>query len=301
MSSQVHFTSALEDFNRARHQASIHAIISRLMGKSDDLLAYDEVRNKLRGIEGADKQLKEIPLDSIIGSVNRYTDFTRNFLPRRSIDKQRWARVKAAMESQTGLPPVEVYQIGEVYFVQDGNHRVSIARSEGSEFIEAYVKPVYIKVPFSSESNPDDLIIKYEWADFLDKTHIDQLFPNSKINITSPGRYAFILQQIEAIHFALEFKLGKEISYQDAVLYWHNNIYLPIVEIIDERGMLEDFPERTETDLYIWILKYQSELADNLGWDVSTQATASVLSSDFGQTADNLKTKLQKAFQNWLY
>jgi len=117
--------SAQRDFHEARRRAGLEAIMARLTGKSIDLFAYEEVRQKLKAKGSIPRGLQDIPLDAIVGSVGRYGDFTRSFLPRRDSDEQRWARVKAQVTDMQGLPPIEVYQIGEVYFVRDGNHRVS--------------------------------------------------------------------------------------------------------------------------------------------------------------------------------
>jgi nucleotide-binding universal stress UspA family protein len=131
--------AAIEDFRRMRRRAGLQNIFNRFRRHSS-LLSYEDVRQQLRAIERSGSRLREIPLDAIQGSVGRYTDFTRDFLPTGSIDQQRWARVKAQFYTQEGIPPIEVYQISQVYFVSDGNHRVSAARAMGSSTIEAYVR-----------------------------------------------------------------------------------------------------------------------------------------------------------------
>src|SRR4029077_11120751 len=100
--------SAKEDFLRARHRADLEKIVASLTGKSADLLSFEEVRKKVRGVRGNRRVLKDVPLDSIVGRVVRYEDFTRYFLPRRDIDKERWARIELLANESTGLPPVEL-------------------------------------------------------------------------------------------------------------------------------------------------------------------------------------------------
>ena len=135
--SDFQYHSAVQDFQSARQRASVQEILARLTGKNNQLLSYDEVADKLKLRARTERGTRHIPLDAIVGSVGRYTDFTRTFLPRRANDQDRWARVQAVMEEGAGLPPIAVYQVGEVYFVIDGNHRVSIARQNGSKTIEA--------------------------------------------------------------------------------------------------------------------------------------------------------------------
>jgi hypothetical protein len=110
------FTAA-RDFQRARKRAALRDLIGRLTGRSVDLLAFEDVRRRLRAMVSPRRQLRDIPLDAIVGSVGRATDFTRDFLPRNESDAARWARVKAAVTSPQGVPPIEVYQIGAAYFV----------------------------------------------------------------------------------------------------------------------------------------------------------------------------------------
>ena len=301
MASKVEFHSALEDFQEARRRAAFQTIGDRLRGRSEVLLSYDDVRKQLRGIEKAERTLTDIPVKAIIGSVNRYTDFTRNFLPKKRVASERWARVKAATATLTGLQPIEVYQIGEAYFVQDGNHRVSIAQQSGQSHIQAYVKSVQTRIPLTSDTQADDLIIKSEYVEFLERTQFDRFFPDTDLSTTSPGRYPFILQQIEALHFRLELAQKKTLPFEDAVWYWHNRIYLPIVEVIRTRKLLQNFPERTETDLFVWIVQYKEELAQELGWDITPDSTAGVLVAQFSAGSKKLSTKLRTTFQHWVY
>jgi uncharacterized ParB-like nuclease family protein len=134
-SSQSKFLAA-EDFRRARRDAALEDIMARFTGRSADLIPFEDVKQKLRVTSTSERGLQEIPLDAIVGSVGRYTDFTRSFLPRKSTDEERWARVQVYM-NEAGFDPIEVYKVGDAYFVFDGNHRVSIARRQGMKTIPA--------------------------------------------------------------------------------------------------------------------------------------------------------------------
>ncbi|MBZ0308060.1 MAG: universal stress protein, partial [Anaerolineae bacterium] len=127
------------DFQRARTRAFWSDLIDRLRGKNVDLLNFDEVKQKLRLRDDRHLGLQDIPLNKIVGSVGRHNDFNRRFLPRKSISKERWKAVDALALGLTGFPPIEVYKVGDAYFVVDGNHRVSVARANNMETIEAYV------------------------------------------------------------------------------------------------------------------------------------------------------------------
>lgn len=268
---------AIEDFHRARRQAITEQILSRLSGKSIDALSYEHVRKLLKGTEQNAPKLRNIPVDSIVGSVGRYTDFTRSFLPKGSVDESRWAGVKIAATGLVGLPPIEVYQIGDVYFVFDGNHRVSVAKQLSATHIEAYVTEVKTKVALSPDDQPDDLIAKAEYTEFLEKTQLDTLRPNADLRVTVPGQYRLLDEHIQIHRYFLGIDLQRDISRDEAVISWYDNVYLPVVQLIKDRGFPDRFPDRTEADFYLWVSEYRRELAAELGWEVDSKVAAADL------------------------
>ena len=197
--SQFNVSSAIQDFRSARQKASLREIISRLKGETNELFSFEEVRQKLNARVATTKVLKEIPVNSIIGSVNRYQDFMRDFLPGKNIDVERWSNVSRANQELIGLPPIEVYQIGEVYFVIDGNHRVSVAKQLGATEIEAYVTELQSRVPLTADVRPEELVLKAEYTKFLENTNLDILRPGSDITFTESDQYEVIEEHI-AVH-----------------------------------------------------------------------------------------------------
>jgi nucleotide-binding universal stress UspA family protein len=289
---QASLASAVTDFRRARYRAAWEQIMARLSGRSNDLLSYEDVRKKLKAGSAIPRGLRDVPLDLIVGSVGRYGDFTRNFLPRKDSDEQRWARVKVATMDLTGLPPIELYQIGEVYFVLDGNHRVSVARELGVQTIQAYVQEIQTKIPLTADVKPDDIILKAEYLDFLEQTRLDQRRPEADLSVTAPGRYPLLLEHIEVHRYYMGLEWQREIDYYEAVEHWYDHIYLPIIQTIRQQGLLFDFPERTETDLYLWLSKHRGELAEELGWETSPEEAAADLAGQHGARPSNLVSRL---------
>lgn len=271
------YHSAVQDFQSARQRASIQEVLARITGNSTRLLSYDDVAEKLKLRARSDRGVKWIPLDAIVGSVSRYSDFTRTFLPRRDDDQERWARVKAAMETGEGVPPIDVYKVGDVYFVIDGNHRVSIAKGEGLKTIEAHVIEVRTEVPLAPDIQPDDLIIKAEHAQFLETTRIMDLRPNVDLITTIPGQYQKLLDQIHVREMELKRERGDEVTFQTAVEDWYDHKYTPLAEAIRDRGLLRSFPKRTLTDLYIWIAENRAAIQQELGWEIQSDAAAADL------------------------
>jgi len=275
------WASANQDFRRARSQAKLEEIMARLTGKSAELLCYADVHPNLRATSSAPRGLQDILIDAIVGSVGRCTDFTRSFLPMKDSDRARWANVELAVTDLKGLPPIEVYQIGQVYFVVDGNHRVSIARQFGTAYIQAYVTEVHTKVPLLPDDQPDDLIVKAEYVEFLERTHLDELRPDGDLSVSVPGQYRELEEHIAAHRYLMEAEEGGEIPHELAVTDWYDTVYLPVVQIIREKDILRDFPHRTETDLYVWIAKHRAELAQELDEEIRPEAAAEDLVEKF--------------------
>jgi hypothetical protein len=221
-----------------------------------DLIPFEEARELLHLNQKICRGLQEIELDKIRGSVGRYHDFTSAFLPRRDNLRQRWQRVRSAKATK-GLPPVELYKVGQAYFVADGNHRVSIARTEGEKTIEAYVCEYISPVELSSEADLDEVLCKAEYAEFMRRT---QLRPEQEIVFTAPGRYMEIECQIRSVQQSLENERSEPVSYDEAAALWYGEIYSPTVREIGESGVIERFPGRTEADLFIWMWRREPEL-----------------------------------------
>jgi nucleotide-binding universal stress UspA family protein len=262
---------AVEDFKRMRRQAVLQQVIARLTGREQALMPYNEVVEMLQPAEQVEHGLQEIPLDQIVGSVGRYHDFTRDFLPKSDANQERWARVKAAVVEMRGLNPIEVYQVGEVYFVKDGNHRVSVARQLGVETISALVTEVKTRVSLTADDDPTLVICKARYADFLQRTNLDQFCPEADLLMTYCGEYETFWQQIQTHQSWLTMQSGATVTLDEAVQGWYQDIYLPVVGMIREHGLWRNFPECTEADLYILLLRHWETLQQSLGWQLKIE------------------------------
>jgi nucleotide-binding universal stress UspA family protein len=288
------YQSALDDFHAARRKAIFQEIMARIRGETNNLLSFDEVRHKLKAQEMQERGLRDIPLHAIVGSVNRYEDFTRGFLPRQTITPRRWARVELGVTDPAGLPPIEVYQIGEVYFVKDGNHRVSVARQLNFDIIQAYVTEVRTLVPLTPDIKADDLIIKAEYVNFLEHTRLNEIRPQANLTVTAPGQYEVLKEHIAIHSYFMGLNFKRDIPYTEAVSHWFDTIYIPVVHIVRERGLLRDFPNRTETDLYLWIVNHRAALEKELGWEIRPEAAASHLAEQFSQRLGHRLTRVSE-------
>jgi nucleotide-binding universal stress UspA family protein len=270
---------AVEDFRRLRRRAETERLLAGATGGSVDLLNFEEVRRKLRATAISERQLREIPLDSIVGSVGRYQDFSRSFLPRNDSDRERWARVMVATQNMAGLPPIEVYQIGEVYFVVDGNHRVSVARENGATTIQAYVIPFRSRVTLTPDTQPRDLVIRAEQAEFLEQTRLDETRPGAALEFTEAGQYRVLREHIDVHRYHMQQERGAQVELDEAAAHFYDSVYLPVANLIRIHDLLRDFPERTEADLYLWVAEHRAQLERALGWEISTEQAAADLAT----------------------
>ena len=243
-------------WSKARRNVIVQKVLCAIQGCSLDLIPFEDARQLLHLNQKVCLGLQEIELEKIRGSVGRYNDFTSAFLPRRDNLRQRWQRVRSA-KTIKGLPPVELYKVGQAYFVADGNHRVSIARSEGDKIIEAYVCEYISPIELSAEADLDEVLSKAEYAEFLSRT---QLQPEQEIVFTVPGRYMEIECQIQSVQQSLEKERGETVPYNEAAELWYREIYSPTAQGIRESGAIARFPGRTEADLFIWMWRKEPEL-----------------------------------------
>ena len=270
--------SAVQDFHKARQRAALEQIMARLTGKSADLLCYPDIRDRLKMRVEQPGELKDIPVDSIVGSLGRCADFTRSFLPKEPIDPQRWIEVR---RHRAKWPPISVYQVDRVYFVQDGHHRVSAARQLGLSHVEAHVTQIQTKVPLSPDSDAEEILAEAEYIDFLERAGLHELRPQANLRMSVAGRYHVIQGHIEAHRHLMGLKQGRDATYEEAVAGWYDQVYLPLAEVIRDQGILQDFPGRTETDLYVWISEYRLALEDELGWRATSEAVAARLAARY--------------------
>lgn len=255
---------ALNEFERARRQARWDSLASWLTGRSGQLIPFEEVRARLRQQSPLYRGLQQIPTAKIVGSVGRYQEFTRSFLPLNDGLRDRWVQVSSIVLTK-GWPPIEVYQVGDGYFVRDGNHRVSVARRLGNDTIEAHVWQYPTDLEIGPQDTLEAVFIRLGEQTFLEKTGLDTLCPDNCIRFTIPGQYSELLAQIEDLRGKLAQIDEEEMPYQEAVLCWYEMIYLPAVQIIQETNLLQEFPGRTEADLFVWLSAHRQQLSDLYG------------------------------------
>jgi len=253
------------DFSRARFRAFLNRAFAAISGQPTTLLSYDEIKQSLHIGGPIYRGVHTVHVDQIVGSLNRYHEFDRAFLPAEDQLAARWQNIDSAFYKDISLPPVVLYKVGQVYFVVDGHHRVSVARQQGQEFIEAEIRECSTKVNITPDLKTEDLKILGEKVRFLERTGLDDLRPKAKIRLTIPDGFDRMLEHIAVHRYFMGLDLKRDISEQEAIMHWYDTVYFPIVKMIRQSKILDDFPGKTEGDLYLWVLDHQRYLADEEG------------------------------------
>ena len=268
MSDQIYASQARNDFGRMRVREVITRILSILSPHRNEMLSLREVRSLVRPDSETYKGMQVIRLDKIVGSEGRYRDFNREFLPRHDKLMRRWVSVDVAHYKDITLPPIKVFEIGGVYFVRDGNHRVSVAKAQGSEFIDAEVTSLASVITISPDMSRDELrqaIIAFERRRFFEETHLDSLRPGCVIEFTEVGKYDELLNHIREHKWYINLKKAEEIPFEEAAVSWYDTVYYPVVVYLRQTGILSRFPKASEADLYVYVGKHWSELISRYG------------------------------------
>jgi hypothetical protein len=274
-----------EDFTRARGRAFLSHIQHFLNTDQDRLLSFNDVKEILKPKNQVYRGMQTVPIDHIIGSEGRYRDFTKFFLPRANHLKTRWERVDMAALQDITLPPIQLYEIGGVYFVRDGNHRVSVARTQGGEMIDAEVISLSSEITIDPNMSTDQLkemVIDLEKKIFYEKTDFGKLTGCDDLNFTMPGRYDVIYNHILVHKYFLNQGTEEEIPFPDALVSWYREVYSPIIKIIQDEWLTLNFPGRSPSDLYVWIVKHWDFLKKKYGV-YSLSGAAKDFSVKYGQ------------------
>jgi len=286
MNNDVFKLEATSDFTKARGKAILSEIQHLMNTDKNKLLSFHDVKDILKPKNQVYMGSQTVPIKLIVGSEGRYRDFNKYFLPKADHLRIRWERVDEAHLKDIILPSILLYEIGGVYFVRDGNHRVSVAKTKGVEFIDAEVISLASEIKITPGMTTDQLreaLIAYEKNIFFEKTKYDELTGDSSLDFSTPGRYDVIYNHILVHKYFLNESKEEEIPFSDALVSWYKKVYSPVIAIIREQWLLANFPGRTEGDLYVWIVKHWDFLKKKYG-GYSLADAAGDFSKKYGQS-----------------
>jgi len=238
------------DFGRARRRRALSRVATMMRLESGDvnvILPFDEVVAAL-GRRGEKRLgLQTIPLDSIVGTVDRSREFDRSFRPTSGRVRGRWERIATATRKGQAMPPIDVYRIGELHFVKDGHHRVSVARELGHEVIEAYVTEVVTELGADRAIRMHDLALKSHERLFYERVPLPAE-ERAQIKLSDEWRYAALAEAVEAWGFRRKQATGQSLSRAELADAWFREEYEPVVEMLEEAGLAR---KGTATEAYM--------------------------------------------------
>jgi ParB-like nuclease domain len=257
---------AQHDFLRARRRAAAAKLISRLHRVPDDVgvvLPYEEVIRALGFQSERSLGLQVVPLDAIVGTIDRERDFDRQFRPTSRQTRARWEHIAAAMRRGESLPPVDLIKVGEIYFVRDGHHRVSVASALGLNDIDAYVTEVITRVPAEGVVRLTDLPLKSHERIFFERVPLP-LEARGEIAVSDPWDYAVLAEGVEAWGFRAMQEDGELYDRKQAATLWLEHEYRPVVEMLREADLIG---RGTEAEAYMRIVAERYRLLRTHTWN----------------------------------
>jgi hypothetical protein len=261
--------TAKADFARQRRRRALASIAAHLRFEPDDvsaMLPFEEVVAALGRKSQRDLGIQLIPLDSIVGTVDRRRgEFDRDFLPSSGV-RPRWERIAAARRRGEAMPPIDLYKLGDLYFVVDGHHRVSVARAMGDTDIEAHVIEVQTKLDPGRELRLRDLPLKQHERVFHERVPLPPA-ARARIQLKDEWRWALLANLVEAWGFRASHAHGRLLSREETARLWFEQEYEPVVNVLRE----EDIGGAgTETERYLRIVMLRFLLLYTWDWSDET-------------------------------
>jgi len=245
------------DFSRARRRRTLARLAARLRRADDvnQILPFEEVARALGRV--GERRLGEepIPLDSIVGTVDRSREFDRAFRPTSPRVRERWQGINRAQRRGESMPPIDVYRIGELHFVKDGHHRVSVARALGHKDINAYVTEVVTELGAEREIRLRDLPLKGHQRLFYERVPLPPEL-RDQIHLKDEWRYAALAEAVEAWGFRAMQAREEEMSRRDAAEAWFREEYEPVVRMLRDGGLIPKGVTDTEAYMKVAHLRY---------------------------------------------
>ena len=231
---------------------SSRGILGLNFKKQENLKSFAEVQKEENAYNSVNLGIKEIPLGKIVGSVEKYSYFDKNFVPKNNIVKQRWISIYTAYMAETMLPPVILYKIKDDYYVYDGNHRVSVAKFLNFASIEAEVEE------FLPTKDTKDKVIYREHMFFEKETGIEEII------LSEPIKYKYLREEIESYTNLLSKRRNKEFTLKEGATKWYKEVFLPIKVLLEENN-IEESQKKNINDIFMFLLDHKYYLSKNEG------------------------------------
>ena len=220
--------------------------------KKENLKSFTEIQKEENAYNSVNLGIKEIPLDKIVGSVEKYSYFDKNFVPKNDIVKQRWINIYVGYMMDSMLPPVILYKIKDDYYVYDGNHRVSVAKFLNFASIEAEVEE------FLPTKDTKDKVIYQEHMFFEKETGIEEII------LSEPIKYKYLREEIESYTDLLNKRRNRNFSLREGAEKWYKEVFLPIKGLLEENNIAKS-QKKNISDIFMFLLDHKYYLSKNEG------------------------------------
>lgn len=217
-----------------------------------DLLPLDEARRRLRIVGQAYVGVRPIPVERIVGSLDRSADFDRGFRPRRPASRARVAGLRRAFPDGH-VPAIEVHEIGGAYFVADGHHRVALARELGMEFLDAEITRLQTNYEVGPDTDVRRLVHTEQQRLLLEESGLGRARPDVRIEFSRPGGYPELLELIKAHGYDMARRAGRLPAPEEVAADWYECVYRPGVEALRREALPERYAYKTDADLFLWV------------------------------------------------
>ena len=263
---------AESDFMKARRHQVLSGLAARLRNDSEDVvqsMSFDEVVDALGRKAENYVGTKVIPLDAIVGSVDKVRDFDRRFRPTSAVSRQRWERLAHASRTGEIIPPIDVYQIGDYYFVRDGHHRVSVARSLGVTLIEARITAIETFLSPVGISARADLELKF-WRRLMLQRVPFTGEARAAVAVDNPAEYGEIAEAVEAWATRTMHAEGAYMDRETMAARWYAEEFVPVVAMIDEAGVRGE--DERPAEAYVRVACERYRLIREHEWNAEVMA-----------------------------
>jgi hypothetical protein len=254
------------DFARARRARLLTEIGRRLRREPSDvglILPFEEVVEALGQVGQRDLGLRVVPLDAIVGTVDRTADFDRGFRPTSPRLRSRWERINAAQRRGESMPPVSLYKVGDLYFVRDGHHRVSVAKSLGRTDIDAYVTEVDTRVRLGADTRLSDLPLKDHERLFRERVPLSAE-QRRRIVLEDPWDYGTLAEAVEAWGFRAMQERGTFMDRGEVARHWFEDEYEPVVAVLRSGDLVGE--DETDAQAYLRVARDRYRLLRTHSW-----------------------------------
>ncbi|KGN42213.1 hypothetical protein [Knoellia aerolata] len=251
------------DFLKVRRQQRMSGLARKVRGDQARVLSLDEVLKALGNRGEQSLGVQSIPVSQIVGSVDKVREFDPSFRPTSGRNRARWERLAEAVRRGEPIPPIDVYQVGDMYFVRDGHHRVSVVRALGDSLIEADVTRIRTTLAPEGIRGRSDLRGKNLRRIFLERVPLARL-ARAEVKCEDPLNYPLLAEMVEAWAARLMFREGTLLTAAHAAARWYCEEFTMVMELARDGGFVE--AHEAEGDAYVRLAGTRYQLFGEHVW-----------------------------------